>query len=67
MYLLKEEVIKELREKYREDYFAKEVGISKTYVSLIFNRRRECPKRIAFCIAKVINNNAEIDDYFERV
>lgn len=67
MYLLKEEIIKELRAKYREDYFAKEVGISRTYISLIFNRKRKCPKRVAFCIAKTIDNNAEVDDYFERV
>lgn len=67
MYLLKEEIIKELEGKYRKDYFAKEIGISNTYVSFIFNRKRPCPKRIAYCFTKVINNNAEIDDYFERV
>ena len=67
MYLLKDEVIEQIKRKYRQDYFAKEIGISNAYVSLIFKKKKTCPKRIAFCIAKTIDKEAEIDDYFERV
>ena len=67
MYLLKEDVANYLKEKYKQEYFAKEIGISGTYMSLIFNRKKTCPKRIAFCITKIMNKDAEIEDYFERV
>lgn len=67
MYLLKEEIAKEIKGKYRQGYFAEAIGISITYVSFIFNRKKECPKRVAFCFAKAIDSNAEIEDYFERV
>ena len=67
MYVLKEEIAEQLKRKYRGDYFAKEIGISNTYISLILNRKKTCPKRIAYCITKVINNEAEIEEYFERI
>lgn len=67
MYLLKDEKIEYLKGKYRQDYFANEVGISNAYVSLIFSQKKTCPKRIAFCIVKAIDKDAEIEDFFVRV
>lgn len=43
------------------------IGISREYLSYIFNRKKPCSKVVAFCITKYINPNAEILDYFERI
>lgn len=67
MYLLRDDKLEFINKKYRHDYFAEEIGISSTYVSFIFNKKKTCPKRIAFCFVKAIDKDAEIEDYFERV
>ena len=64
-YYLKKEVAEKLKKKYRSTYFIEAVGISKCYTSLILNRKRHCPKRVAYCFTKAIDENAEIDDFFE--
>lgn len=66
-YILKENVATMLRNKYKNGYIAEKLGISQTYVSLILRRRRTVPKHIAYSFVKVLNNDAEIEDYFERV
>ena len=67
MYLLRDDKIDFLKGKFRQDYFAREIGISATYVSLIFNQKKTCPKRIAFCFVKAVSKDAEIEDFFVRV
>lgn len=66
-YSLKEEVSKEFRKKYKNQYIVDNIGMSKTYISLILNRKRNCPKRVAFAITKLIDSKAEITDFFEEV
>lgn len=66
-YLLKEDKAEEIRNKYKNFYFEKELGISKVYVSLILNRHRKIPKRVAYCFTKAVDSEAEINDYFEVV
>lgn len=65
-YLLKEDVAKEIRKKYKNKFFVETVGISRSYTSLILNRRRACPKMVAYTITKAINSEAEIRDFFEE-
>jgi hypothetical protein len=36
-------------------------------LSNILNRKVACRKVVAFCIAKYIDDNANIEDYFELV
>ena len=67
MYILKEEKAKEIRNKMTLKNVADEVGISLPYVSLLFAGKKTCPKRIAFCITKIVDIDAEIEDYFLRV
>ena len=64
-YILKDNIAKEIRATYKNIYFMKKVGISRSYTSLILNRRRSCPKVVAYTITKAINPEAEINDYFE--
>lgn len=65
MYLIKEEKAKEIKRKYKQEYIRNEVGISKSYISLILSRTRSCSKKTAYCITKLVNEDAEIEDYFE--
>jgi len=62
MYEFKKDVINV----FNQAAIAREVGITTETVNRIFNRKQKCSKRTAYCICKVINKNAEIEDYFER-
>ena len=64
MYYFRQDVLEKVKAKYKSSWICKEVGISNAYVSLILNDKKSCPKRIAYCITKAIDKNAEIMDYF---
>ena len=66
-YMLKEDEAKKIKAKYRNSYIANEIGISQTYVSIILNRKRHIPKRLAYLFTKVIDSESEINDLFEYV
>lgn len=63
MYILKENV--EL--KVNQTIASKVIGLAQPTLSNILNRKVACRKVVAFSIAKYIDDNAEIDDYFEKV
>lgn len=43
------------------------IGITQPTLSNILNKKVECRKVTAYSITKYINENAEIEDYFEKV
>ena len=47
-YLLKEDVATIINKKYKNSYFAKQLELSGTYISLIVHRKQPIPKRVAF-------------------
>ena len=63
MYMLKEDV----NIKMNKSLASRIIGLTQPTLSLIMNRRVACRKVVAFCITKYIDENAEIDDYFEKV
>lgn len=67
MYLIKEEISKELKEKYNMTNFAKRCGLSKGYVSLVMNGKKFKSKPIAYTITKMIDESKEIQDFFDFV
>ena len=46
---------------------ARVVGINNATLNRIFNKKQNCSKIIAYAIVKTINENAEIEDYFELI
>lgn len=42
------------------------IGVTRQYLSEI-KRGKPCSKLVAYCITKFIDNNKEIEDFFERV
>lgn len=45
---------------------ARIIGVDRATLCRIFNRKQRCSKLMAYAIVKSINENAEIDNYFER-
>lgn len=43
------------------------IGLAQPTLSNILNRKVACRKVVAFCIAKYLDKDAEIEDYFVRV
>lgn len=66
-YLIKQEIAEDIKKKFRYPYLMKTIGISKSYVSLILNRKKVVPKPVAYCLTKVVDKEAEIEDFFEVV
>lgn len=63
MYMMKIDI----KEKVNQREIAKKVGIAFETVNRIFNKKQTCSKMMAYCICKAIDQNAEIEDYFEPV
>lgn len=58
--------MKKLNFKIQQRKIAKEVGITEETLSRIINQKQNTTKMTAYCITKAINNEAEINDYFNR-
>lgn len=63
MYILKEDS----NIKINQTIASEVIGLSQPTLSNILNRKVACRKVVAFCIAKYIDDNAKIEDYFELV
>ena len=59
--------LKEEMEIYNTSKLAKKIGICRQYFQNIINQKTTCSKMTAYCITKIINNNEEIETYFERM
>ena len=62
MYILKENV----NVKMNQTIASEVIGLSQPTLSNILNRKVACRKVVAFCIVKYIDENAEIEDYFDK-
>lgn len=63
MYILKENV--EIR--MNQTIASEVIGIAQPTLSNILNRKVACRKVVAFSIVKYLDDEAEIEDYFEKV
>lgn len=63
MYIFKEGV----NAKINQTKAGEIIGLTQPTLSNILNRKVACRKVVAYCITKYINEDAEIEDYFERV
>jgi plasmid maintenance system antidote protein VapI len=62
MYILKEGVLVKLN----QTTACEVIGITQPTLSNILNRKVACRKVVAFSITKYLDENAEIEDYFEK-
>lgn len=63
MYILKENV--EIR--MNQTIASEVIGLAQPTLSNILNRKVACRKVVAFSIVKYLDDEAEIEDYFEKV
>lgn len=63
MYILKENV--EIR--MNQTIASEVIGIAQPTLSNILNRKVACRKVVAFSIVKYLDDEAEIEDYFEKI
>lgn len=65
MYRFRKELFTNI--KINQSKMANEIGLSFQYVNGVINNRYNCRKIVAYAMTKLINSDAEISDYFERV
>lgn len=58
--------IKEKFNSIKQKDIARRVGITEETLSRIINGKQATKKTTAYCIAKAIDSNAEIEEYFIR-
>lgn len=63
MYILKQDV----GVKINQTIASEVIGLSQPTLSNILNRKVACRKVTAYCIVKYIDDEANIEDYFEKV
>ena len=67
MYKFNEEEKAKLLDGRTITYIAKKIGITNSFLTSILNGKRSCSKIVAFSIVKCLCQEAEINDYFEKV
>lgn len=63
MYIFKENI----NVKINQTIAGEVIGLTQPTLSNILNRKVVCRKVVAFCITKYIDENAKIEDYFEKI
>ncbi len=66
MYIFKKERKKDFLKGTKISYIAEEVGITQSFLTQILNGNKHCSKLVAYCIVKFMNNDYEINDFFEK-
>lgn len=58
---------KQIAKMYNKEKLAQFIGLAPGTLRRIMNGTQDCSKLVAYCITKTLNQDAEIEDYFERV
>lgn len=58
---------KDVMKMYNKSKMAEYIGITPSTLIRIVNGKQDCSKLVAYCITKTLNQDAKIEDYFERV
>lgn len=65
MYILNDRA-KNLLMNFKFKWIAKTIGINSDTLSKMVKKDKPCMKLTAYCLTKLLNENAEIEDYFIR-
>lgn len=65
MYILNDRT-KNLLMNFKFKWIAKTIGINPDTLSKMVKKDKPCMKLTAYCLTKLLNENAEIEDYFIR-
>lgn len=67
MYRFKKEKYLELLDGRTCEWLASKIGYTNVTLSYIFNGHKTCKYALALAIVKTMNNDYEIDDFFEKI
>lgn len=67
MYIIKDETIELIKEKYKISYIVKKSGVTRQYIHLIVNRKRKCSFDVANKISLALDTNKSIIDFFDKI
>ena len=57
---------KEIAKTYNKVQMAKIIGLNADTLRRVINGKQQCSKLVAYCITKFLNNEAEIEDFFDK-
>lgn len=63
---LKQDKVQQIKQKYRLDYIAKEIGVSNQFISYLFHNKRGCRKKTAQKIIDIVDKGAKLEEYFKE-
>ena len=63
MYTFKD---KNVAKMFNKTQMAKVIGLNPDTLRRVINGKQECSKRVAYCITKFLDDEAEIEDYFVK-
>lgn len=63
---LRQDKKQQIKQKYKLDYIAEQIGVSKQFISYLFNNKRTCSKKTAEKIINIVDSKANIEDYFKE-
>lgn len=66
-YVIKKDASMTIQDIYKRQLYMKEIGLSKSYLSLVFAGKKQIAKVYAYAITKCTNINASVEDYFDEV
>lgn len=67
MYRFKTDKYVEMLNGRTVEWLSKELGYTATTLYLIFNGHKNCKKALAIAIVKTLNDDYDIEDYFEEI
>lgn len=67
MYQFKQEKLEEVINNNKLIDIASKVGISRVYLSYVLHNKYNCRKSIAYCITKALDQEKEIDYFFNEI
>lgn len=67
MYRFKKDKYIELLDGRTVEWLSKEIGYSATTLYLVFNCHKNVKKALAIAIVKTLNDDCEVEDFFEYI
>ena len=67
LYRVKSEIAENVLNLYKRKKFEDELGLTKSYLSLIFAGKRDIRKCTAYAITKCVDVTKNVEDYFDEV
>ena len=66
-YVIKPEISEKIKNTFKYSFFIKELGYTKSYVSLVVSGKKSIPRYSAFAFTKCVNCDYKVEDLFDEI